>query len=642
MDWDNDRRADVAASTWRRGLWLAAAMAGLAAGSSAQATDIAALTANRAAQAGYAYNSEKQEFIGNACVKGGLGTGGAQSSSFSFQQTLSETEASEQLGFSAGGRARFGLTTASASARFMRNSTSTRYSVSAVWMSDYNLPVSKLSDNVTYSDIGNSVKGNSERWRETCGDEYVEEIVLGARLFFSIRVEFTSLERKQEFQAQFSLSGSVGSVEAALNKATRDFSRDAVVKVSAHQLGGDVSKLTEVLGTQEAATTGFVQCTLGSFKDCAEAIGRAITYARDTSKGFPSQIAPDAKPGPAAITYRTAKYTALGIFSQTNPLLDNANKEARRRLNGYFEDQFALQVLAEQLKGVSGLGADRLDAIERQRKLIDANVGLILDAAKVCYDQVDQCYQTVSKLTLASIDKGALELPPLATASFRLFTTTRGVWSRADSVDWFIGPAGSPRLTPSGEPRSLIDMGTAEGVSTVLLIEGISLKEAELYFENVKLNTIPLKRVAGGFSEKTGAGYALVVIDTTRIIAGWQDVNLLASTMRALDKTGDADGIFYLLAIDDFGRSVRFDIQYEKWRRISTPLPIPPPAPGAPPAPPGPPHAITQLEVTSQNRIWDKASNGTTLQTPGAWTESRRDIYPAPFGFVPGGPPPRQ
>ena len=386
--------------------------------------------------------------------------------------------------------------------------------------------------------------------------------------------------------------------------------------------------LTSVFGTADAATAGFVQCTLGNFTQCAEVIGRAIGYASNTSTGFPSQIAPNATPGPAPMTYKTAKYTALGIYSPTNPLLDTANKDARRRLDGYFDEQFALQVLAEQLKNVNGLGNDRLDAIERQRKIIGENVRLILEAAKVCYEQVDRCYQTVSALTLSAIDKSVLELPPLATASFRLFTTTRGIWPRADSVDWFIDARGLPRVTQRGEPRALIDMGSAEGVSTVLMIEGISLNEASVYFENIKLGSLPLKRTTGGFAEKIGTGYALIVVDTTRTIAGWQDVDLLALTLRALEKTGEADGIFYVLATDDFGRSVRFDIQYAKWRRIASPVPV-----------------LSQLEVTSQNRFWDKAGSGTKLSTPGPWTESRRDIYPAPV-FYPGGPaptpPPRQ
>jgi len=599
--------------------YFIAALSWMAFANSAEATDVAASTANRSALAGYAYSAEKQQFVGNACVKGGLSNAGFTNSSFSFQQSMSESEAAEQLGFSAGGRARFGLTQVSASARFARNSASTKYSVSAIWLSDYLLPAQKLSTDVGYSEIGKSVSSNSERWRETCGEEYVEEVVRGAQLFFSIRVEFSSIERKQEFQTQFNLSGSVASVQASLDKATHDFSQDAKVTISARQVGGDVSKLTDVFGKEEAAVAGFVQCNLGNFTECAQVIGRALKYASDTKHGFPSQIANGATPGPADLTYRTAKYSAVAIYPNVNPLLDAANKDARQRLNGIFDDQFSQQVLAEQLGSVLGLSKERLDAIAQQRKVIGSNMALILDAAKVCYDEVDHCYTTVQSLKLQQIDKSALELPPLPKASFRLFTISKGVWSRADSIAQFIGPGGNSLTTPRGEPRKLLDIGGMEGISTVLQIEGVSLREAEVYFENVKLDTISLKKAPESFSEKFGPNYSLVVIDTTRVIPGWRDLDLLALTMLALEKTGDADGIFYVQVVDEFNRRTRFDIQYEKWQRSPSVA------------------GFSQISVMSQNRFWDQASSGTNLRSAGAWTWKSSDLYsalPGP-GFVP-------
>jgi len=588
-------------------------------GSHGRAADVSALTSGRAALLGYAYNSDKQEFVGNACVTGTSATSGVQSSSFSFEQSLSEAETKEFLGFGASGRARFGLTTASASAKFMRNATSTQYALSAIWMSDYLMPAEKLATNVVRSAIGNSVSGNSERWRQTCGQEYVEELVRGARLFFSIRVEFSSRERKQQFEARFNISGSVASAQANLDQASREFSRDAKVVISARQVGGDVSKLTAIFGTPEAANNGFVECSLGvNFAQCAGVIRRAIEYASDTRAGFPSQIAPGASPGPAAMIYRTAPYSAVGIYEQVNPLLDAANREARRRLVSYFDEQFALQVLAEQLRKLADLGRERIEAIDRQRAVVDDNLRKILDAADICFDRVDRCDATVRALHLQDVDKQALELPPLPKASFRLFTTSRGLWSRSDSVDWFVNESGSARLTSQGRPRDLLDLGLDEGASMVLLVEGVALKEAAVCFETAKVGSVPLQRTPGGFAEKVGPGYSFLVVQSTRTISGWQDIDLLTATLKAQSKFRDADGFFYVLVKDEFGRTVRFNVQYAKWRTG-----------------PGPIRGMSTLELTYRNRFWDRGSGGAETSAGGNWTEGGTASYPL-------GPPPME
>jgi len=165
-----------------------------------------------------------------------------------------------------------------------------------VWLSEYHLPTRKLAA-VKKNEIGAAVAGNDEHWAETCGDEYVEEITKGGKLFFSIRVDFGSKEQKQEFEEHFSLAGPLFSANQGLKTASREFSKDTKITVSALQIGGDVSKITNLFGDSNTGQAGFVQCTLGSLEDCAKVVGAALTYATDTQHGFPSQLDPNAKPG---------------------------------------------------------------------------------------------------------------------------------------------------------------------------------------------------------------------------------------------------------------------------------------------------------------------------------------------------------
>lgn len=101
-------------------------------------------------------------------------------------------------------------------------------------------------------------------------------------------------------------------------------------------------------------------------------------------------------------------------------------------------------------------------------------------------------------------------------------------------------------------------------VSIVLNVQGSSLKEASLYLENQKLKSIPLVKDSNPWPDKISSDSAFIVLDTTRLNAGWRDIDL--ATERESLKTGgleDGAGIFYLLISDGFGRTTRFDLEYD-------------------------------------------------------------------------------
>jgi hypothetical protein len=573
-------------------------------GEFALATDVAANTANRDADLGSAYQSEKELFVGQSCVVGNTSSTGAPISTFSFDQSLTESQASNELGFDVGGRARFGVVEASASSRFMRGSVSNQYSVSAVWLSEYRLPTQRLST-VQKNDIGNAVYENHERWAETCGDEYVEEITKGAKLFFSIRVDFGSAEQKQQFEAKFQISGPLYSANADLSTASKQFSQNVKITVSALQIGGDVSKITGLFDNTGTGQTGFIQCTLGDFSKCAQVISAAIGYATDTVHGFPSQIAPGAMPGPASLTYRTAKYSAAGIYLSNYPYLDQANQEARGRLQSDFEKQFSLQVLADRLLD-EGMG-DKQESLKKQRDKIDFNISKILETSKTCYTTPLHCTDAVTSLQLETIDESLFVLPPLPAASFRVMTASKGIWSRQDSCDYMnktISFEITLPLTNIKRPvtrfHNMSDFDPKEGASVILLVEGQSLKQAEFRFENQLISTIPLIDNGGAYPGKIVGDQAAIVLETNRKNPGWQDVDIQQSQYSFEDKDlPEADGVFYILVKDAFGRSTRFDLEYAKWSQTKVT------------AEDG--EVTTYRKGSTRTRWWDPDGNGLSL-----------------------------
>ena len=388
-------------------------------------SEIAAGTAGLEAVLGSAYSSDKESFVGDRCVSAPLITpSGKSEAGFSFQTEMSETQLNSELGFAIGGRARVGVIEYKAAANFLTNSVSNALSVSSVWESSYTFPVDKLVS-PALTDTGKSVRPNDDRWNQTCGDEYVAEVTRGAKLFFSIRVDFFNQADKEAFQASFSVSGPLAGAEGALKQASSSFGRRSKVTVSAYQMGGDVSRVTDLFSQGGTGGVNFIQCDLGNFENCAVVIENAVRYATDVRTGFPSQLAVGVLPGPAVLSYRTAKYSALGIYPKNYPHLDDAVKLARTALSDAFEKQYALRVTVGRLLTESTLGT-RGPAIAAEKVKIESNLTKILGVSKTCYETPLDCWKEYAgDLHLEPIDE-TLFIPP------SVAQLCRGAGSEAD------------------------------------------------------------------------------------------------------------------------------------------------------------------------------------------------------------------
>jgi hypothetical protein len=112
-----------------------------AGGNFAYANVIAAETAKQQADLGWAFRSDKEDFVGQACIQEGDGNGkaktsGPSQSGFTFSQSLSEAQAASELGFGMDGRASYGVSDYSIAADFYQQSVSSSFSISSIWESE--------------------------------------------------------------------------------------------------------------------------------------------------------------------------------------------------------------------------------------------------------------------------------------------------------------------------------------------------------------------------------------------------------------------------------------------------------------------------------------------------------------------------
>jgi len=349
---------------------------------------------------GSGYNAEAEDFRGT-CVTGSPVYVGRQQSNLSFSQSISQKQLSKELGMNAGGRARLGATTYSASAKFLKSSSSSSFSIVSIYTGNYTMKP-RVMQNPSLNQLGQKLKGNPERFQITCGDNFGFKQILGAKIFFSIRIDFKTEKSKQEFEANFNMSGPIYSASAHLRQAKNKFSKETKVTVSALQVGGDVSKISDVFKSIDGNGNNngpydFVKCSLGDLVKCETILTSAITYATDTSSGFPSQITPDSDlnspSGPAILATYVQPYEYMGEYIGFTPQLTRAIKQTRKNLNTKFEKVYGQHGYVDSIinHGVVRLSPRQRDKfIQMQAKLYD-DMYTLAEGIEACYNQPLDC-----------------------------------------------------------------------------------------------------------------------------------------------------------------------------------------------------------------------------------------------------------
>lgn len=364
------------------------------------------------AELGQGYSSERQAF-GGICVRTASEQNrfaGSPSATLNFEQSLTQDQLSKELGFSVGARARFGVVSVAAAAQFQSASASSATSLVSIYSADYTFKSAALS---TYelTDLGKTLAPNFERWGQTCGDEMVVQVDYGARLFFSIRLDFSSTEDRNSFAASFNISGPVYGAEGTFKQASERFQKRVKVTINVLQLGGDVTQVSRVFNFDGGPEVrmGFVSCTLGDFDKCALVLSQAIGYATDTSdpgsfasqlKRFTEQTQPDSPVGLATLRYHTDRYPNRGIFVQPNPILTAGIKEARKVLTDRFEENLDLYLSSDRLLNrVSRFTPQQAQNLQQLNGSARQNLDRIETAAATCFEgQLTGCPDEVRRL----------------------------------------------------------------------------------------------------------------------------------------------------------------------------------------------------------------------------------------------------
>jgi hypothetical protein len=373
---------------------------------------------------GVGYDS-KTETFGFKCVEWRPGEEiyvGAGFASGKLEKLTSEAGSLDALGFSTNARVQYGLIKGSLTAEFAKQTVSSSYSMTTTFQESIRYKNSELNNRHLTPEAASLLRGKTvitEDFRSACGDEFVEQVQLGARLFISFKVEFTSAEERQRFAASVTLEGPIGALNAKLEKVSNQFRKTAVVSISAYQVGGRYSRLGAVFDVKdpdvvhsEAKASGssemysFVTCSMERLDACKRVLSRAIQYAVDQKdpEAFSQQIdvtavKPGAITGLAELGYITKPWIGAGGLKGTPAILDAAIVLRRRQLSNRFSRWANAVTRLEGLKARPFRMTDaQLALITKYLQIANGIVTDIAETAERCYSEERSCIKGVDDL----------------------------------------------------------------------------------------------------------------------------------------------------------------------------------------------------------------------------------------------------
>lgn len=387
-------------------------------------------TAGRRDQAtiGFGYDSKSQTFKSPCLVatSSDVEFAGGQSATVNFARVGQNVDLQSALGFSAGARARFGIVKVSAAAEFAKQASSSRFAETTTFVATINYKNALLKTRALTT-LAKRALGNgryaSDAFTKVCGDEFVEQVALGARLYIVTKIEFSSISEKQRFSARFSVDAGLWGANGSLNQAQNEFKSSASVTIYAYQVGGRVERLPTIFSaaSQQVVDRGpsdvtpgalsVVRCSISNFSECEKAISRALDYATNRSDpdAFPQQIAANYNPskpsGLAEMAYITKDWTNAGILVRPRELSEIIKvKRAAlgRELDAAIEARTRLDVLLGRPRfRLSKAQDEKFSAFS---KTIDSRLATIFEAAQRCYEKEDDCPSAVDAL-LGEVDR---------------------------------------------------------------------------------------------------------------------------------------------------------------------------------------------------------------------------------------------
>lgn len=235
---------------------------------------------------GGGYSNDMQSVVGLTCLKDGVikfGDGGKVIISLGDKKSFSELES--DLNIDVESNISIDVFSVDIAAAYARHIKEDAYSEGFYYFENIILPT-KIFTPAGFganalNDFGvMAYKAGPDQFRLSCGDEFIKEEPVGAKLITSLKLNFVSSKDKENFDIHVKEKvGSIFNASAVIQQAVNQYHISGTMEVSAYQEGGDP---TQLINTFSKCGDHYciAICPLNNLDVCKGIINGVIKYAQ--------------------------------------------------------------------------------------------------------------------------------------------------------------------------------------------------------------------------------------------------------------------------------------------------------------------------------------------------------------------------
>lgn len=232
------------------------------------------------------YKNSALPIANDSCLNFNVSETNPISNKIEFSQQITETQIEEATGVSVSVSGGWGAFSSSSSNQFAQSVKKTSNELSYTYAEEMAGTVTiNIDESNPFSTTGllalqRAYNGSDPQiFYNSCGDSYVSRASTAATFLFNIKIKFSTAEEAEDFKTENNLSaGSFASVEQALENSKSSSKKFGSVTVSAFQLGGDVTQLSELFDGK-SGDHPVVSCDASNMSACKEILDGALGYA---------------------------------------------------------------------------------------------------------------------------------------------------------------------------------------------------------------------------------------------------------------------------------------------------------------------------------------------------------------------------
>lgn len=205
-----------------------------------------------------------------------------------MSNTIDRSDLAKTLNVDASASGGWGMFSASASASYMHSTEDTNYAENFTYLERFfanaSIDVSQLPMGIgaLSPSAQTAYQQSLSAFTNRYGDAFVGQAPEGALLAINLQLNFNSSVDKENFDA--AISGGFGSIfnaSASMQEAVNASHAQGSLIISAYQLGGDPTQLTQIFTKQSGGNYYFSSCGLDDLQACQATLAGIVDYAKN-------------------------------------------------------------------------------------------------------------------------------------------------------------------------------------------------------------------------------------------------------------------------------------------------------------------------------------------------------------------------